>query len=33
MREQNLINKVKVWGWSIGLVAFVAALAWKFVAR
>jgi hypothetical protein len=33
MREQDLINKVKVWGYSIGLVAFVATVVWKFVTR
>jgi pimeloyl-ACP methyl ester carboxylesterase len=33
MREQDLINKVKLWGYSIGLVVFVATVVWKVVSR
>jgi hypothetical protein len=33
MREQELINKVKVAGYSLGLVVFLAVAAWKLLAR
>jgi hypothetical protein len=33
MREQQLINKVKAGGYSLGLVVFLAVAAWKLLVR
>jgi len=33
MQEQEQVNKVKLWGYSLGLVVFVAVVVWKFVSH
>ncbi len=33
MREQQLINEVKIAGYGLGLVVFLAVAAWKLLIR
>ncbi len=33
MIEQEKINRVKIWGYTLGVIVFVAVVAWKFVIR
>ncbi len=33
MIEQHKVNKVRTWGYAIGIIVFVAVVIWKFVAR
>ena len=33
MIEQEMINKVKIWGYALGAIVFVVVVAWKFVIR
>jgi hypothetical protein len=33
VREQQLINKVKIAGYDLGLVVFLAVAAWKLLVR
>ncbi len=33
MIEQEKINRVKLWGYGLGVVVFLVAMAWKFVVR
>jgi hypothetical protein len=33
MREQQIINKVKVAGYSLGIVVFLAVAAWRMLVR
>ncbi len=33
MREQQMINKVKVAGYGLGVVVFLAVAAWKLLVR
>jgi hypothetical protein len=33
MVEQEKVNKVKIWGYAVGLVVFVAVVVWKVVVR
>jgi hypothetical protein len=33
MREQQMINKVKVAGYGLGVVIFLAVAAWKLLVR
>jgi hypothetical protein len=33
MIEQKWVNKVKAWGYAIGLVVFAGAVLWRFVIR
>jgi hypothetical protein len=33
MREQQLINKVKIAGYGLGLVVFLAVAAWKLLVH
>ena len=33
MREQQLINKVKIAGYGLGLVVLLAVAAWKLLIR
>jgi hypothetical protein len=33
VREQQMINKVKIIGYSLGLVIVVAVAAWKLLVR
>jgi hypothetical protein len=33
VREQQLINKVKIAGYGLGLVVFLAVAAWKLLVR
>ena len=33
MREQQMINKVKVAGYGLGIAVFIAVAAWKLLVR
>jgi hypothetical protein len=33
MIEQEKVNRTRIWGYAIGVVVFVAVVAWKFVAH
>ena len=33
MIEQEKINRVKILGYTLGVIAFVAVMAWKFMTR
>jgi len=33
MIEQEKVNKTRIWGYGLGIVVFVAILAWKLVTR
>jgi hypothetical protein len=33
MIEQNKVNKARMMGYAVGIVVFVAVVAWKFTVR
>ncbi len=33
MIEQDKVNRVKIWGYTLGVVVFMVVVAWKFVTR
>jgi hypothetical protein len=33
MIEQEKVNRIKIWGYALGVIVFVVVVAWKFVIR